>query len=315
MKLVSYFPSPRARTPRLGALVDRETSSYVLDLARASAWALSLRIPPIPSDMLAFLRMGKRGISLAHEAVVRALSGWRDLPDGAAVPLGNLRLTAPIPRPGKIICIGLNYFRHLMEVQGPAARPPEVPRGFLKASSCVVGPDEPVAIPSWTQQFDYEVELAVVIGTPGVNIPAGKALDHVAGYVVLNDLSAREVQKEEMKKGLLCLGKNFPGAAPMGPYILTAGEVPNPHALEIELRVNGELRQKSHTGDLIHKVPDAVAYWSRMGLEVGDIISTGTPSGVAMGREPDLSWYLKPGDVVEATIERLGTLRTPIAAK
>lgn len=315
MKLISFVAPASARRPRLGVLIEGGASTHVLDLARASAWAFPDRvIPALPSTMIAFLHAGSRAMALAREIVSQASSHWDGVPENAIFNLEDVHLAAPIPRPGKIICIGLNFYRHLIEAFGPDAKPPEVPRGFLKASSCVVDPGTPVAIPSWTERFDYEMEFAIVIGTACENIPAEQALAHVAGYVILNDMSARDVQRAEMAKGLLTLGKNFPGAAPMGPHILTADEILDPHTLNMELRVNGEVRQRGHTGDLIHKVPDIIAYWSRVGLEPGDVISTGTPSGVAMGKEPDLSWYLKPGDVIEATIDGLGTLTTPIVA-
>ena len=208
----------------------------------------------------------------------------------------------------------MNFRQHLIETRGPDAPAPEFPLGCLKAPSCVVGPQHPVAIPPWVEKLDYEVELAVVIGVAGKDIPREQALSHVAGYTILNDLSARTVQMAEMSKGFLTLGKNFPASSPLGPYLLTADELENPHTLHMELRVNGDLRQQGHTGDLIFDVAGLIAYWSRMGLEPGDIITSGTPSGVALGREPDMSWYLKPGDVMEATVERLGTLRNPIVA-
>jgi 2-keto-4-pentenoate hydratase/2-oxohepta-3-ene-1,7-dioic acid hydratase in catechol pathway len=316
MKLVSCMCPSQPRRLHLGIIVERDGSSFVLDLTRARAWAFpGSHHAPIPSDMLSFIRAGGKVLGLARSLLTAALDRWDDLPLGAATPLEQTRLTAPIPRPGKIICLGMNFRKHLEELSGQDAPNPELPLGFMKAPSCVVGPGAPVPIPPWTQKLDYEVELAAVIGVGGTNIPRDRALAHVAGYMVLNDVSAREVQFSEMKHGFLTLGKNFPGSCPMGPYLLTADELPDPHILRMELRVNGELRQQGHTSDLIYDFADLIAYWSRAGLETGDVITSGTPSGVAMGKEPDTSWYLRPGDVMEASIERLGTLRNPIAAK
>ncbi|MBC7260037.1 MAG: fumarylacetoacetate hydrolase family protein [Chloroflexi bacterium] len=315
MKIVRYCPATSRKCGRLGLLVERPEGTYVLDLARARVWAFpGSRQSPIPNDVLPLLRSGQKALAMAQKVLDAALSRWDDLPFGVAMPVGDVRLEAPIGRPGKIICPGLNFRKHLEETQGPGAKPPERPYGFLKAPSSVIGPDDPIVMPIWTQKLDYEVELAAVIGVGGTNIPREQALRHVAGYTILNDVSAREVQAAERQAGFLTLGKSFPTSCPMGPYLLTADELPDPHILSMELRVNGEVRQQGHTSDLIHDFSAIIAYWSRMGLEPGDVISSGTPSGVALGREPDTSWYLKPGDVVEARIERLGTLRNPVAA-
>ena len=316
MKLVSCLCPAQPRRRRLGMIVERDGSSFVLDLTRIHAWAFpGSPHAPIPTDMLAFIRHGAKGFALARRVLATALDRWDDLPLGAAPPLERTLLTAPIPRPCKIICPGMNFRKHLEETRGPDAKNPEFPLGFFKTPSCVVGTRTPIAIPPWTQKLDYEVELAAVIGVGGTNIPRERALAHVAGYTIMNDVSARDVQLGEMKRGFLTLGKNFPGSCPMGPYLLTADELPDPHTLWMELRVNGELRQQGHTSDLIYDFADLIAYWSRVGLETGDVIASGTPSGVALGREPDTSWYLKPGDVMEASIERLGTLRNPIVAR
>lgn len=315
MKLVRYCPARRRKCARLGILVERPDGPYVLDVARARAWALpGSRYSPIPSDVLPLLRSWAKSLDMLRRVLDAALRGWDALPFGAATPLAQVRLEEPIARPGKIICPGLNFRTHLEETKGLSSKPPEMPLAFLKVPSAVIGPEDPIVMPPWTQKLDYEVELAAVIGVGGADIPREEALRHVAGYTILNDVSAREVQKAEMKAGFLTLGKNFPTSCPMGPYLLTADELPDPHNLSLELRVNGEIRQRGHTSDLIHDLGSLIAYWSRMGLEPGDAITSGTPSGVALGREPDTSWYLKPGDVVEASIERLGTLRNPVVA-
>jgi len=316
MKLVSCLCPAQPRRHRLGMIVERGGSSFVLDLTRTHAWAFPHSgHAPFPSDMLTLIRHGAKEFEHARKVVAVAQDRWDDLPLGAATPLARVHLTTPITRPGKIICPGMNFRKHLEETRGRDAKNPEFPLGFFKTAGCVTGPGAPIAIPPWTQKLDYEVELAVVIGVGGTNIPREQALAHAAGYTIMNDVSARDVQLFEMKNGFLAMGKNFPGSCPMGPYLLTADELPDPHTLRMELRVNGELRQEGHSSDLIYDFADLIAYWSRIGLEPGDVIASGTPSGVALGKEPDTSWYLKPGDVMEASIERLGTLRNPIAAK
>jgi 2-keto-4-pentenoate hydratase/2-oxohepta-3-ene-1,7-dioic acid hydratase in catechol pathway len=165
-----------------------------------------------------------------------------------------------------------------------------------------------------TKQLDYEIEMAIVVGKKGKNIPEEKAYDYVAGYMIMNDLSARDVQHKEMQKRLILLSKSLDGFAPVGPWLVTPDEIPDPHNLGMELWVNqeSEPRQKSSTNQLIYNVPDLIAYWSQMTLEPGDIITSGTPGGVALFRQPPEQWFLKPGDVVEARIEKLGFIRNKI---
>jgi 2-keto-4-pentenoate hydratase/2-oxohepta-3-ene-1,7-dioic acid hydratase in catechol pathway len=209
--------------------------------------------------------------------------------------------------------MGLNFRDHAEENKVSI---PELPVGFLKAPSCVVGPYDPVPYPHGsTQQLDYEIEMAIVVGKRGKNIPKDKAYDYVAGYTIINDLSARDIQSKEMQKRLVLLSKSLDGFGPMGPYLATPDEIPDPHNLGMELWVNQESqpRQKSSTNQLIYRVPDLIAYWSQMTLEPGDVITSGTPGGVAFFKQPDpQQWFLKPGDVVEARIEGLGFLRNKI---
>jgi 2-keto-4-pentenoate hydratase/2-oxohepta-3-ene-1,7-dioic acid hydratase in catechol pathway len=166
------------------------------------------------------------------------------------------------------------------------------------------------------KNLDYEVELAVVIGKACVDVSKEAALDYVAGYSAFNDISARDVIRGENRTGIHLMGKSFPGFAPMGPYLVTADEIPDPQNLKLSLRVNGETRQDSNLGYMIFKIRDMIAYWSQMGLNPGDVLTTGTPRGVAAGRKPDqVPWWLKPGDVVEAEVEKIGMLRNCIVAE
>ena len=275
----------------------------------------------IPADMGSFLGRGAEAMNLARLTVDFILQSWplekrRSLQglegETLVFPLTQIVLQAPIPRPGKIIAMGLNFYDHAQENKVPA---PEFPVGFLKASSALIGAGAPVPYPHSTKQLDYEIEMAIVIGKKAKDVPKEKAFEYIAGYTIINDLSARDIQTKEMEKRLLLLGKSLDALAPMGPYLITADEIDDPHQLAMELWVNDEPqpRQKSSTGQMIFKIPDLIAYWSQMTLEPGDVITSGTPGGVAFFRQPDpAAWFLKPGDVVEARIEGLGVLKNSI---
>jgi 2-keto-4-pentenoate hydratase/2-oxohepta-3-ene-1,7-dioic acid hydratase in catechol pathway len=187
----------------------------------------------------------------------------------------------------------------------------KVPTVFMKLSSSVVGPDHPIILPAISAQPDYEAEFAFVIGKPGYQIPADSAMDHVFGYTIVNDVSARDIQ---LATSQWTLGKSFPTFTPLGPAITTADEISDPHALDISLTINGETLQSSNTNDLIFKIPALIAYISHLTpLEAGDIVSTGTPEGVGLGRTPKR--WLKPNEEVIVTIEKLGQLRNPTVAE
>lgn len=229
------------------------------------------------------------------------------LPDGALV---EGKLTAPIPDPGKVICIGLNYRDHAEET-GMAI--PEEPVCFGKFANTIIGPDDEIRLPKVSEQVDFEAELVIVIGPRGKNIDPAQALDHVAGYTNGHDVSARDWQIGKPGKQWM-LGKTPDTFAPIGPYVATRDEIPDPAALSIQLKLNGEVMQDGHTSQFIFGVGEIVSYLSQiMTLEPGDLIFTGTPAGVGMGRKPPV--WLKPGDVTEVTISGLGTLRNPIVAE
>jgi acylpyruvate hydrolase len=193
---------------------------------------------------------------------------------------------------------------------------PVYPVAFLKLPGTVIGPDDDIPYPPETQKLDYEVELAVIIGKSCVNVTKEQALDYVAGYAAFNDISARDVIRKENEVGIHLMGKSFPGFAPMGPYLVTADEISDPQNLKLWLRVNGELRQDSNLSYMIFKIRDMIAYWSQMGLNPGDVLTTGTPRGVAAGRkEGQIPWWLKPGDVVEAEVEQVGRLCNRIVSE
>ena len=213
-----------------------------------------------------------------------------------------------IPRPEKIICVGLNYADHARE--GGFEPPPE-PVIFSKLPSAVLADGHPIVLPPISQKVDYEAELVAVIGRGGRNIPRSDALEHVAAYCCGNDVSARDWQLGK-PGGQWLLGKTFDTFAPFGPYLVTADEVPNPHALGIRCRLNGQTMQDSNTSELIFPVDELIAYVSAVcTLAPGDLLYTGTPPGVGFAREPAV--FLQPGDVVEVEIDGLGVLSNPVA--
>ncbi len=223
------------------------------------------------------------------------------------IALNHVRLLAPLPHPARIFCVGLNYRDHAIESNMEI---PKVPTIFMKLPSAVIGPNQTVRIPSMTQQPDYEVELAIVIGTDGRHIPKDRWEEHVFGYTILNDVSARDIQ---LATSQWTLGKSFDTFCPIGPAIVTKDEVGDPHALDIRLSIGGEVLQHSNTRELIFKAPELIEYLSSITtLHAGDIISTGTPAGVGLGRKPQR--WLRPGETMVAEIEKLGTLTNPVVA-
>jgi 2-keto-4-pentenoate hydratase/2-oxohepta-3-ene-1,7-dioic acid hydratase in catechol pathway len=214
---------------------------------------------------------------------------------------------APVQRPGKIICIGLNYRDHAIESKMPI---PESPVIFSKFSTCVVGPGEPVVIPPTSNQVDYEAELAVVIGRTAKNVSATRAMDYVLGYSAFNDVSARDFQ---FKDGQWQRGKSCDTFAPMGQTIVTKDTITDPHKLSIKLVLNGQTMQDSNTNQLIFGVSELIEFLSQsITLEPGDVIATGTPPGVGFARTPPV--FLKPGDQMEVLIQGIGGLGNPVVA-
>ena len=260
-----------------------------------------------PKDMIELLGRGQAwGKSLAK--VASALAKGIDpakAPRGLFTPLANARLLAPIPKPAKITCIGMNYADHARE-QGH--EPPKSPIFFLKSGNTICGPGDPIHLPPNSSQVDYEAEFAVVIGKRGTRIPEEEAYDYVAGYMILHDVSARDLQFSD---GQWYRGKSCDTFAPTGPWIVTRDEIKDPHNLRISLKLNGETMQDSNTSNLIFNVPYLISYLSQSATwEVGDLISTGTPPGVGVFRKPQV--FLKDGDSVSVTVEKLGTLTNSV---
>lgn len=227
----------------------------------------------------------------------------------AAQPIeDSVRLGAPVAQPGKILCIGLNYRKHAAE---SGMEPPSEPVVFMKATSAIIGPNDPVVLPKDSRKTDWEVELAVVIGKRASYVSKEEALSYVAGYTVHNDLSEREFQLE--RGGQWVKGKSCDTFAPLGPYLVTADEVGDPHNLRLWLKLNGERMQEGRTSDFIFDVPTVISYLSQfMSLMPGDVISTGTPEGVGLGLDPPR--YLKPGDTLELGVEGLGIQKQRVEA-
>jgi len=243
----------------------------------------------------------------AGEEARVAARGLLDRHDAERVPLNDVQLLSPVLKPGKVLCIGLNYRDHAIESKMEI---PKVPTVFLKLPSAVVGPEADIVLPRNSTQPDYEAELAAVIGSAGRNIGARDWEKHIAGYTILNDVSARDVQ---LATSQWTLGKSFDTFCPIGPGIVTTDEIRDPHALDIRLTIGGELLQHSNTRELIFKLPELIGYISSVvPLEPGDIISTGTPAGVGLGRKPQR--WLQPGEQIEITIEGIGVLRNRTVA-
>lgn len=260
----------------------------------------------VAPDMLSLIDGGADALGRSRATVAGASGG---------IPLGDVTLLAPIPRPRKnIVALGMNYALHAYESARARGKPevlPEHPVFFTKAVSCVNQPEGIVPLHErQTSQLDWEVELGFIFGRRGVQVAAGDWQDYVFGYTIVNDVSAREVQNQHQQ---FFRGKSLDGCGPMGPWIVTADEIPDPHTLGIRLRLNGETVQDSNTSDLIFKIPQIIEVLSDgMTLDPGDVIITGTPSGVGMGMNPQR--WLKDGDVMEAEVDGIGVLRNRVRA-
>ena len=311
MQLVTFSTS--AHPERLGLL----QGDTVIDLAAAAP-------SPHTASMLALIRGGEEALALARAAAINA-------PASARLPSSAVKLRAPL-LPSTIICAGSNYLAHNREKQNTPNSGKE-PEFFIKTSDCVVGPNEPIVHdPKLTQKLDCETELAVVIGKPGRHIPVERALEHVFGYTVINDVTARDRQVRRTPEGFtwyeLGRGKAFDSSAPLGPCITTADDIPDPQALMLKTRINGEQRQCCSTGEMIWSCAYLIHFFStNFTLKPGMVVITGTPAGTAWSSDRDLGgkWqgepglvaatrYCEPGDIVESEIERIGVLRNPVVA-
>jgi 2-keto-4-pentenoate hydratase/2-oxohepta-3-ene-1,7-dioic acid hydratase in catechol pathway len=256
-----------------------------------------------PSTMIDLLQWPS-GIEVVRQIVDR----YEETPEGERLmtyPISSVTLEAPISRPGKIVALGKNYLDHVEETGSDV---PEFPVIFTKFTSSVIGPDDPIVIPKVSSKIDWEVELGVVIGKSCKDVSEDQALDYIAGYTVINDVSARDLQ---MNDGQWIRGKSLDTFCPMGPCIVTQDEIGDASGLKMYTKVNGEVKQDSSTSNLMYNVRQIISFLSKsFTLEAGDIIATGTPSGVGFVREPPE--FLIPGDMVELYIEKIGYLRNPV---
>ncbi|MBX0327640.1 fumarylacetoacetate hydrolase family protein [Oscillochloris sp. ZM17-4] len=265
---------------------------------------LVIDLSDIAPDMLALIAAGPQALEAARARVAAADGG---------TPLDSVTLLAPIPRPRQnIICLGMNYAAHAIESMRAKGLPevlPEYPVFFTKSPSAINHPGASIPLlPEISSKRDWEVELAFIIGGAAHNVAPADALGAIFGYTILNDVSARDLQNKHQQ---FFFSKSLEGSAPMGPWIVTADEIPDPHALGLRLRLNGQTMQESSTGDMIFDIPTIIATLSKgMTLAPGDIIATGTPSGVGMGMTPQL--WLKSGDVMEAEVDGIGVLRNTV---
>jgi acylpyruvate hydrolase len=312
----------RPGVTRLGALIPPGPhAGDVVDLNRALAVKLAaddVGVPEaeadslVPSDIMAFLHHGEITRAIAREAFQWVLEGLErfDRPDllrgSVVVPRRSIRLCAPVPRPGKIVAVARNYAAHAEERRDAG---PQEPVLFIKSSGAVIGPGDDIVIPAAARQVDYEGALAVVIGTTARRLIPEQALEHVCGYTVANDVTARDYQNV---RGQHFFGKSCDTFAPLGPVLVTREEIDDPQKLRIETQVSGERRQSASTGEMIFGVAEIIAFASQlMTLDPGDVILTGTPAGVGAALDPPR--FLREGDVVDVEIEGVGRLRNHVS--
>ncbi len=311
MRLITFSTN---NTIHLGALIGEQ----ILDLPGAHlVWqqitqnAHTSAVPAFPDSVLALLQAGDEAKAIAASVLAFA-ADQEHLAQftraGLVYEANDVSFLPPIPRPGKIVCLGHNYRRHIAEM-GSAL--PDYPVLFAKFSNTLIGHRQPIVLPKVSHMVDYEAELTLVIGRRGKDIPqTQEAFTYLAGYTIFNDVSVRDYQRRTVQ---WLQGKTFDGSGPIGPALVTSDEIADPNAFDMMLRLNGEVMQQANTNDFIFDIPTILAYISQiMTLEPGDIIATGTPSGVGTARKPPV--FLKAGDRVQIEISGLGTLENPVSA-
>jgi 2-keto-4-pentenoate hydratase/2-oxohepta-3-ene-1,7-dioic acid hydratase in catechol pathway len=322
MKLVTF--NAGSREDRIGGIAP---GGLLIDLNAAYALYLrnvqqegafyALADARVPADMRGLFENGDRGLDAARTAMEYAAKEGPAVKGPAGEPVfyqhATVKIKAPI-QPKKFFHTAGNFREHHEEAQKSGFSHPVLPWiVFFQNLDAIIGPDDPIIYPEHlTQELDYELELALVLKKTGKHFAESEAKDYIGGYVIFNDITARDIQRQEMKSGVFSFCKAIDTFCPLGPHIVTADEIPQPNNLNMELRVNGKQRQKSHTGKMSVTVPEIVAHYSSMGYSAGDVMSTGTVSGVAAFSDDPKSLYLKPGDIVECEIEKIGILRNPV---
>lgn len=313
MRLATFTPPHAGAAPRIGVLCN----DRMLDIGGYAALVQPAE-SPFASSMKAFLQLGKAGLARAQTLV----DGTAEHPAefaAASHDMDDVVFLPPMPDADKFLCVGKNYRAHLAELQRTdlIKELPEEPTGFIKLNSCLTGHGSTIRRPKTVTRLDYEPELVFVIGKPAFQVGQANAFDYVAGITILNDLTCRDTQKREVASGSrFWTAKNAPGFGPLGPFIITMDEVPDPYDIWVTCAVNGEQRMRVNTRDQIWKLPRILEHFSRLiPLEPGDMFSTGAPGGVAVGKPDAENLYLKPGDVVECSFESPSmTLRNTVAS-
>ena len=324
MRLVTFQGA--SREERIGALA---ADGWIVDLNAAYASYLrtveregtfyALADARVPSNMRGLFENGDRGLDAARAALDYAIKGGPEIRGPSGEPIfyrrESVRIKAPIV-PKKFFHTAGNFREHHEEAQKSGFSHPVLPWiVFFQNVDAIIGPDEPIVYPEHlTEELDYELELAVVLKKSGKHFSVDQAREYIGGYVIFNDVTARDIQRQEMKSGVFSLCKGIDTFCPLGPHIITADEIPDPQKLKMELRVNGKIRQQSSTSKMSVTIPEIIAHYSPMGYSAGDVLSTGTVSGVAGFSEDPKSLYLKPGDIVECEIEKIGVLRNPVVS-
>lgn len=312
MKLATILQAGEQRLVAVvgDTFVDLERAAASLHRSTGDVAAAQTAAATVPSDVLLFLELGEPAIAAAKKAVDHAakLNEADARADLIVSDLDEQRLLPPVPRPPKIICVARNYGEHAKEAGFEMS---EIPILFARFAETLVAPGKPVAVPTVCDEFDWEGELAVIIGKGGRAISKKNAMDHVAGYSLFNDVTVRPFQ---FRVAQYTAGKNFSHSGPFGPYLVLKDEIPDPGNLELSLTINGETKQAANTGDMFFDVATIIEHISEfVALEPGDVIPMGTPAGVGFKRNPPE--FLVPGDVVEVHIPELGTLSNPVVAE
>ena len=324
MKLVTFHGG--SRRDRIGAL---SAEGWIVDLNAAYASYLrnveqegafyALADARVPSNMRGLFENGDPGLDAARAAFEYAIKTGPEMTGVSGEPIffrrGTVRVKAPIV-PKKFFHTAGNFREHHVEAQKAGFSHPVLPWiVFFQNVDAIIGPEEPIVYPEHlTEELDYELELAVVLKKAGKHFSTEQAREYIGGYVIFNDVTARDIQRREMKSGVFSFCKGIDTFCPLGPYIVTADEIPDAQNLAMQLRVNGKIRQESHTSKMSVTIPKIISHYSPMGYSAGDVLSTGTVSGVAAFSEDPKSLYLKPGDVVECEIEKIGVLRNPVVS-